>query len=390
MERIITETMIQLISSEICGNTLDLSDNVKLTEKFMVELLLLSRKHDVAHIVASALMNNGLLDNSPQAGLFMNEFYKAVYNREKLNETYDEICSLLEKKHIPYIPLKGAVICNLYPQAWMRTSCDIDILVKEENLEKAVRAIKETDGYTVKGESEHDVVIKAPNGTVVELHYKLLGKKSSPLYSRNVLSEVWKTAKPENESGYLYRLSDEVFYYYHFLHMAKHFRIGGCGIRPFLDLLIIDKNFNCDALTLNKLLKKGKLLKFAKYARNLNSVWFSGAEHNEITLQMQKYIVDGGMFGTAKTRLISNNQRSGGKKSYIFSRIFVPYSYLKRDYPILEKYPILTPVCEICRLWSFLFGKKKNFKDKYIEKLNYSETNNLDISSTLFKDLGLK
>lgn len=389
MERI-TETMIQLISSEVCGNTLNLSDDVKLTEKFMVELLLLSRKHNVAHIVASALMNNGFLDNSPQMGLFMNEFYKAVYTREKLTETFDEVCGLFEEKNIPYIPLKGAVICNLYPQTWMRTSCDIDILVKEKDLQKAVDAIREVEGYIVKGESRHDIVIKAPNGTVVELHYKLLGKKSSPLYSHGILSKVWKSAVPVNETGCLYKLSDEVFYYYHIMHMAKHFRIGGCGIRPLLDLWLIDRTYDCDSAALNKLLKKGNLLKFTQNARKLSGVWFSGEEHNETTLQMQEYIINGGLFGSVKTRLISNNQRSGGKKAYILSRIFVPYSYLKRDYPILEKYPIFTPICEICRLCSFLFGKKKIFKDQYIENLNKSEENSLDISSSLFKDLGLK
>ena len=43
--------------------------------------------------------------------------------------TYNSICSALNRESIAYIPLKGSVIKDLYPESWMRTSCDIDILV---------------------------------------------------------------------------------------------------------------------------------------------------------------------------------------------------------------------------------------------------------------------
>ncbi|MBO4954226.1 MAG: nucleotidyltransferase family protein, partial [Clostridia bacterium] len=36
---------------------------------------------------------------------------------------------------IDFMPLKGAVIRQYYPEPWMRTSCDIDIHVKKDRLE---------------------------------------------------------------------------------------------------------------------------------------------------------------------------------------------------------------------------------------------------------------
>ena len=384
--KLINQTLMNLIRYEVFQQKLCLSDVASLSEKDLVELLVLSYKHDVAHLAASALNNNGYFENCPQQGQFMNEFYKSVFEQEKMNKTFNKVCSVFEKNGIPYIPLKGAQIRELYPQPWMRTSCDVDILVKEEDLKKATDTILNINGYSKKGESKHDIVFVSDNKTVVELHYKLLGSKKSPLYS-NVLKDVWKTAKPCEGSGFRYKLSDEIFYYYHILHMAKHFRLGGCGLRPFIDLMLIDNKCGYTA-EINKTLKKGKLLTFAESARKLSYVWFGDGEHDETTLQMEKYILEGGIFGSEKTRAESVNQRSGSKIRYMISRLFVPYRYLKRDYPILEKYPFLTPFYEFHRIFSLVFGKKKGFKKTYVNRLE--TVSKSDYDHNLLDKLGLK
>ena len=50
---------------------------------------------------------------------------------------YENLCSAFEKAQIPFLPLKGSVIRKYYPEAWMRTSCDIDILVHDEDVGRA-------------------------------------------------------------------------------------------------------------------------------------------------------------------------------------------------------------------------------------------------------------
>lgn len=384
----VAEFMTELLRSEIAEEEFCYEKKIVLTDKFLIDLLVLARKHQVAHIVASALLNNSYLENSPQQSEFLNEIYKAVYAQEKMNEVFNDVCSAFEMAEIPYIPLKGAVVRKLYPQPWMRTSCDIDILIKKNDVNRAERTIMSLGGYKKTGESKHDVIYKSKNGIVIELHYKLIGNKSSPLYIKE-LSTVWQTAKPDPENKYCFNLSDDIFYYYHIMHMAKHFRIGGCGIRPFIDLWLLEKT-NYVSSDAKNILKKGHIDVFAENAVKLSKVWFSNEEHNAITVKMQDFIIEAGAFGSHRTRLISNSQRSGGKLKFIFSKVFVPYNYLKRDYPILEKYPILTPWCEICRLFSFLFGKKKSFKDKYIENLNNEAAASEDMMGNLFRDLGLK
>lgn len=384
----VAEFMTQLLKSEIAEEELCCEKKIALTDKFLIDLLVLSRKHQVAHIVASALFNNGYLEKSAQKGEFLNEIYTAVYAQEKMNEVFEEISSAFQLNEIPYIPLKGLVIRGLYPQPWMRTSCDIDILVKEKDINRAEKVIMSLGGYKKTGESKHDVIFKSENGIVLELHYKLLGNKKSPLYVKE-LSRVWEMAEPDPVNKFRFNLSDDIFYYYHIMHMAKHFRIGGCGIRPFIDLWLIEKT-NRDFSGAKRMLEKGNIDIFADNAVKLSRVWFSNEKHSGTTAKMQDFIIEAGSFGSHKTRLIANSQRSGGKLKFIFSRVFVPYSYLKRDYPILEKCPILTPWCEICRLFSFLFGKKKISKDKYIENLNKEANAPTDSMENLFYDLGLK
>lgn len=383
----ITQITIQLIGSEVCQNSVSLPADVFFTEKNLVEVLILSKKHGLAHIVASALLKKGLLNNSPQKDLFLKELYSAVYSQEKIKAVFDRVCLLLEENEVEFIPLKGAVIRELYPQPWMRSSCDIDILIKEEKLKTTADFLVESAGFQLKSESKHDVVLISKEGICIELHFKLIGNEKSSLYS-NILKNVWKSAEPVCKGSFRYKFSDSIFYYYHILHMAKHFKIGGCGLRPFVDLWLINHSEKYDLSKACSILKNSKVADFEYYAKKLSEVWFSGKEHDNVTLAMQNFVVDGGTFGSEKTRAFANSTREGGSFRYLLSRIFVPYSYLKSEYEILEKYPFLTPICEICRICSILFGKKKKLKKKQFKNLKGTSGND-SYGNELFKILGL-
>ncbi len=382
-----TEIMIQLIKDELYQNKSESLRNSVYDGKTLVDILILSRKHGVSQIVASALLNAGVLKNTPQECLFVDELYSSVYIYEKTKSLYDKICSVLEDNKICYIPLKGTVIRNLYPEPWMRISCDIDILVKKRDIRKAINLFTESCDLVVKSKTKHDVTLASVDGIRLELHFGLLSDKRSPLNSK-LASKVWEYAEPVSDNRSEYKMSDSYFYYYHILHMAKHFRIGGCGLRPFVDLsLIIHSNkFNVD--NSDRLLKIGKVADFELYARNLCEVWFGEKVHNDITTAMQEYIIEGGSFGSEKTRIIANRQQYKHKYKYLLSRMFVDRDYLKSDYPILEKSLLFLPFCIIARFFSFVFGRKKDFATRQMLKIN-DLNNNIDIESGLFKKLGI-
>lgn len=380
------EKLIQLIRSEVCGSTLSLRSSI-MSEDF-TKIYSLASIHDMAHIASSALLNNGLLAGNPLEYVYRDKIYSTLYRYESQTYVLEKVSNVLENEKIPYILLKGAVIKEIYPQPWMRTGCDIDILVHEEDVQRASDMITKSLGYEEKGRGKHDIQILSTENIYVELHFSLLEEDASPAMAK-VLEKAWDYAKPCKEDGCRYEFYDEMFYFYHMAHMAKHFLRGGCGIRPFLDLWLIDKNKNYDTPETAMLLKKGKLTDFAKAAKKLSRVWFSGEEHDRVTKLTEEFVFNGGCFGSKETRMLSEQQKSGGRKKYILSRIFVPYDDLKGQYPIIRKYKFLTPICEICRIFSLLFGKKRKFRKDYVGKLNDVSEKHIDNISFLFESVGL-
>ena len=230
----------------------------------------------------------------------------------------------------------------------MRTSCDIDILIQKEKLEEAVSYMTENMQYVVKERGTHDVGLVGPSGMMVELHFDLVeeGRANDAV---NILSAVWDDVSLYEGSCYHYQMSDAFFYFYHVAHMAKHFENGGCGVRPLLDLWILDKQNGYDEVTRDALLERGALLKFTTAARSLSSVWFDGMEHTETTSQMEQYLLFGGVYGNIENRVALQQQKKGGKFKYIVSRLFLPYNTIKFQYPILQKHRWLTPVMQVRR-----------------------------------------
>ena len=384
----ISNTIIQLIRNEVCGDTLSLPCNSTITDAELAQMYSVAKPHDMAHILSSALMNNGLLTGSKLKNVYSEQLYSTLYRYENQKYAFEKVCDVLEKEKIPYIPLKGSVTNSLYPQPWMRTSCDIDILVHESDVQKAADVITKTLGYEEKGRGKHDIQILSTENIYVELHFSLIEEDVSPVMAK-VLDKAWEHAKPCEEGKSQYVLDDALFYFYHIAHMAKHFSDGGCGIKPFLDLWLMQNNKNYNTTETLTLLKKAKLTDFEKAATKLSKVWFSGEEHNRLTKIMEDFIFSGGCFGSKETIMLSEQQKAGGRLKHILSRIFIPYDDLKLQYPIIKKYKFLIPICEICRIFTLIFGKRKNFRKKYLNNLRDVSDEHLNDIDYLFKKTGL-
>ncbi len=345
-----TKILFALLRSGICGEALSEDEKSAYSEEILPELFSVAKKHDITPILVAGLEQNGL----PVVEKLEMEQIKAVYRHEQLKYALEQLCDALEAAKIPFIPLKGSVIRQYYRLPWMRTSCDIDILLHEEDLEKAISYLVEKCEYTRKGKSSHDVSLYTVNENHVELHYDLVEDGRVNSVSK-ILKNVWNTSVLHDGKSYWREMPDEMFYFYHDAHMAKHFEIGGCGIRPFIDLWILDNLAEFDSEKRNKLLKQGQIFKFAEIARKLSCVWFEDVAHDEITLQMEHYILSGGVYGTTENRIVVQQQKQGGKFKYALSKIFIPYEVIKFHYPVLQKHRWLTPVMEIRRWFKLVF-----------------------------------
>lgn len=345
-----TQTLFPLLRCAICGAKLTEEERNSFSPELLSELLALAEKHDLGHLLAYSLKQNGLIpegNKEIETGIF-----KAVFRYERLNYEYERLCAALEEAKIPFLPLKGSFLRKYYPEPWMRTSCDIDILVHREDLERAIAYLTENLQYVETERATHDVSLYSPQNVHLELHFDLV-EEGRAKNATDVLSSVWENLSLREGSAYFYEMSDAFFYFYHIAHMAKHFETGGCGIRPFLDLWILDGIEGADKAARDALLEQGGLLQFAEAARRLSEVWFGACEHDGLTEQMQAFLLHGGVYGSTDNRVALNQRKQGGRLGYFFSRLFVTRERLQRYYPVLKKHPWLMPAMQV-RRWFML------------------------------------
>lgn len=384
------QTFFALLRSAVREEPLEDSDKERFfgegSEKIEIPpLVALAKRHDVAPMLATSLIENKLVgEDSRGAGA---EIAAAVYRCEQLKLELECVSSIFEKEKIKHIPLKGAVLRNYYKKPYLRTSCDLDILVRKEDFERACSALLGA-GYSIKSRSAHDVTLVGELGQNLELHFDLV-EEGRANNSIEILSTVWDNVRPKENCEYCLQMSDAFFYFYHIAHMAKHFEDGGCGVRPFIDLWILDRIDSADTLGRDELLSRANLLVFANSMRKLSRVWLDGEAADELSLKIQDFILQGGIFGTVESRVAIRKKSKCGKIGYMLSRAFVPYARLKRYYPILEKHRWLTPFMQV-RRWFMLINPSvaKMAKNEISASANIDDDKANELKS-LIKNVGL-
>ena len=386
MDQRTIQILFALLRSAISGTQLTQKEQDDYSPDMLGELIKVSIRHDVVHLLVLGLKQNKLIPK--EQGDIEKYIYKAVARHERTNYEYENLCAALEKGQIPFIPLKGSILRHYYPEAWMRTSCDIDVLVHNEDLNKAISYLSDNYGYVEKERATHDVSLFSPAGIHVELHFDLVeeGRAKNAI---GVLQSVWENVTLRENSEYLYEMSDAYFYFYHIAHMAKHFETGGCGIRPFVDLYILDGLKNKDLALRDKMLSDGGLLRFAEVCRKLSRIWLCGEEIDELSLQLQEFLFHGGLYGSFDNRVMLQQKKKGGRFGYLMSRVFAPYSRLKRYYPVLEKYPILTPVMQVRRWFMLLRSDVFTMAKKELETNSNVDRKKAEQMNVFLDDIGL-
>lgn len=353
--------LLSLIRAELCDAPLP---TAPVEGEALKALYMLAKRHDVAHIAGNALGRAGMLpDGSKAKAAFEKECYTALYRYERITRELASLTAILEENGITHLPLKGSVLRPLYAKPWMRTSCDIDVLVKDEDIERA-RGVLLAAGYRPYGNSGHDISFDSPLDVHIEMHFRLMEEGVSDVIGAP-LADVWEHAHPKAGRTYEHVMTDAMFYYYHVAHMAKHYLHGGCGIRPFLDIYVLKSSGAFDTDAAKALLARGELSVFTKAAEALSDVWFRGGEHTPITRQMEAFVLSGGVYGTEENRITVGQARRGGKIRYALSRIFLPYHTLKYHYPSLQKHKWLFPFFQVRRWFKLLFlgGVRRSAKE---------------------------
>jgi hypothetical protein len=353
MEQSIKKLTLALMRSAIDGAPLSDEEKGIATAENVHKAIKLASSHDLSHLVAWSAKRNGMSEYVGADG--EKHIFKAVYRYQQIRYEYERLCASLEKAQIQFIPLKGSVIRKHYPEPWMRTSCDIDILIRKDDLDRAAQMLTDELKYKRKEACSHDVAFMSPTGVNVEMHFDLI-EEGLVNSSAKVLKNVWRVSTPKDGYEYFREMPDSFFYFYHIAHMAKHLLNGGCGIKPLIDLWLLERVEDADLEGREELLSRGGLLKLAGTAVRLSLVWFGKEEHNTLTKEMEKYVLEGGVYGNLANHVAVLRHKMGGRLQYALSLIFLPYDSIKYMYPILQKHRWLTPVMQ-ARRWCTLILK---------------------------------
>ena len=361
MQRTAEKIFFALLRFEINGD--ELCDEVKnlITLEMLPALFKLSKRHDLAHLIGDALEKNGLLpDGSEAKKRFLQERNMAVYRYEQMQYEFERICDTLEKATIPFIPLKGSVIRQYYPEPWMRTSCDIDVLVQKERLEEVENLLIGILNYKKHGVGAHDVQLYSEGGVHLELHFSLIEfqKFEQQKKAKLVLDQAWKEV--EENKNFIKTFKGEFLFFYHIVHMFNHFIGGGCGVRFFIDTWIIQQFIDINNVRFNELLRTANLVKFSDGILQTTNVWLGEGKETSIVIDVQEYVLHAGMYGDIKNRIAIEQGKRGNKGSYVLKRLFLSYEELRFQYPIINRYKILTPIYQLARWGRLLCGRHKS------------------------------
>lgn len=359
-----SKMMMALLCAAVGGAAVPEEIKENMTAERQKKLYALSRHHDMAHLVAFSLESLGVLDGGEIGEAFRRQQMVAVYRESGQSEALAEIGAILEQEQIDYLPLKGAVIRALYPESWMRTGCDVDILIKPESLEKAADLLCGKLGYRREGRNAHDLSLIGESGINVELHFSMI-ESDCAARSAAVLERAWEYAVL-SEGNHGYRLSDDMFYFYHIAHMAKHFEHGGCGVKPFLDLWLINRRGEGDAEGREALLAEGGLTAFAHACETLAEAWFDGKEWDGLCEDMSRYLLSAGMYGNAENKAAVGIAQKGGHGRSMWSRIWIPYEVLRGHYPSLGERRWLIPLYQ-ARRWMRLL--RRDARSRSVDEL---------------------
>lgn len=309
----------------------------------------LARKHDLEHYV-----------NPDKA-------YLAQYRATIQTKTLDGLVSLFHELGTDYMLLKGSVIRSLYPEPWMRTSADIDILVRESDLERIVEKLKQV-GYDHTETANNHAVLKSQDGVTIEIHYDLT-KTNTDKQTRAVLDSVWD-----------HKDEPAMFYCHVISHMAGHFMSGGCGMRSIIDLYLL-RDYD------RSLVEQAGLSKFEETARNLALKWMEGAEV-EIDKEFEDWIVNGGMYGTI-AQATKARKLTDGNPRVLARRLFPTFDEMKVYFPtIRHKYEL--PIYWVRRVVKHIghFGLRRITPE--LRSMKNSNTEEQQSIAKMFERVGLK
>ncbi len=343
-----------LLRSAVTGMPAELPEDLDLHIK---RILAMAKSQDVLQLICHGIRSNGGILLAEAENDRMTETYR-YGNNEYTLKTAKQI---LTEEKISYVPLKGAVIRELYTEKWMRSSCDTDILIREEDLKRATEALTARGFQTDNKKDYHDISLFL-GGAHLELHFNIC--ENIQRIDR-VLEHAWDHVEQATE--YEYRETPEFFTFHMIAHILYHFLRGGSNIKQFVDFWLVRKNRYYDEQKLKPFLRRCRLEKFYEVLCGATDAWFGTGEDSALSGKILEQVLRGGISTRRSDSDKISVYMSGGKMQYLIRSAFIPLREMKLYYPVLEEKPVLLPVYYCKRLFSKTFGANRERAQKLLK-----------------------
>ena len=343
----------------------------------MDTLFQISKIHSLVALTAYALESAGV-KNEP----FHEELSRAIRDATLRKFERERVFAEFEKLGMWYLPLKGAILADMYPSFGLRQMADTDVLF-DPAYTKDVRRVLVSMGYEVKsyGRVNHDVYVKPPIFEF-EMHRSLvIGSKGMEVFDY--------FAETENrmicESGHRYRMTDEDFYIFMIYHEFKHYVRGGTGVRSLSDVYVFLKARG-DSLDFDYIRDACRTLEideFEEQNRRVALAIFGGETlTDKDDLHFYGHILTSGTFGhighMVSGKMESYKEKKHGKLKYLKDRLFLPQYVVKEVYPFFYHHKIFMPALFFYRLGRSVTVRRKQVASEFEILMHYKNKDKND------------
>lgn len=308
------------------------------------------------------------------------ETIATVFFQQTRTQLLLNIYQILQLTGLRPLVLKGLVIRQLYGElADYRPSCDEDLYVPPEQAEQCRRVLEENGWRVTYPETPAEFF--DPNQELsfdtddnrlhLEIHPNFFELDRKDLRQCNrCFRDALQRAVSVNVSGFkLWTLSETDHYFYLFLHLAKHLKSAGVGIRQIMDLMMFERAHS-ERIQWTQIRQGIQELHYELLYGAVTAIGMGlGFTPREIFPPCSPELLladslEGGIYGH------SSPSRSQGAlliwtafdgvsgKASILRTLFPPYRYVADNWPLLKKFPWLLPVGWIRRFYRFFVVRR--------------------------------
>ena len=351
-----TKALLELLAYEIFDQAMDIDASTVDWSAVLAE----AQRHKVTALLYPAIRS-------------MNGVPEAIFNKvcgtaiavatasEAMLKEQRRILDLLEAHQIPCAVLKGTSVAYLYPHPELRTIGDIDILVDEENLDEACKALQ-ADGFAPSYTAEKHLCLQ--KGAVwVEMHrmVSVFPKSEKGRFTKQTMAEALHHIQTAEIDSVRFPMLSGAYQIIALLaHMEQHLATSGIGLRQVCDWAVTAHALrNCfDGETL-ALLERCGLLRFARIMTRLCEkylglppcAWSAEAPDALVDAMLADILVGGNFQAQAAerpfTEVLMDAYDVAGKGKTCIMRNYVRFlqKHIRKKYPWAKS-----------RLWIPAFG----------------------------------